>query len=119
MKRYFKFLKFCYEINRKVVLIHIFLGILSVFTPYLYIKVFSNILNSLSNGLNYETFNSTFFIMLFILAFINVYMWLFATLEQNVESIFNLSIDLKLIPSQLDKISKLKVDFFMIFNFVT
>lgn len=41
MKRYFKFLKFCYEINRKVVLIHIFLGILSVFTPYLYIKVFS------------------------------------------------------------------------------
>ncbi len=112
MKRYFKFLKFCYEINRKVVLIHIFLGILSVFTPYLYIKVFSNILNSLSNGLNYETFNSTFFIMLFILAFLNVYMWLFATLEQNIESIFNLSIDLKLIPSQLDKISKLKSRFF-------
>lgn len=112
MKRYFKFLKFCYEINRKVVLIHIFLGVLSVFTPYLYIKVFSHILNSLSNGLNYETFDSTFFIMLFILAFLNVYMWLFATLEQNVESIFNLSIDLKLIPSQLDKISKLKSRFF-------
>ena len=112
MRRYIRFLRYCLHINRKFVFSYIFLGIFSIFTPYLYINIFSKIFDKLVNNLSNNIVVENILIYFIMLILLTVYMWFFETVESKVKNLFELSVDSKVVIDQLKKISNLKQESF-------